>query len=166
MTVTEYLQNLVDNRTLAIIALVLAVVAGYVLRCIYEGIRDMIRTYRWEKQEAEAEMDSTRILDGLHPERLPAVDNDEYFRVTTDGKGYRLNDKWRELVEQTKPRSPEIVAEQTYSFYRQRYPEPIQAQAWPRWSIEERTVAGRHRADGSALRAVNTPTQEWKLVSV
>lgn len=163
---TDYLQSLVDDRTLAAIALGLAVLAGFFLRWVYETIRNMIRDYRYERQEAQAEMDSTRILDGLYPERVQEIDNEEYFRVTTDGKGYRLNDKWRELVEASKPRSPEIVAEQTYSFVRQRRPEPIKAQAYPQWSIEERTVAGRHRADGSALRAVNTPTQEWKLVSV
>jgi hypothetical protein len=170
---TDYLTEIMASRTLVYICWVVAFALGIITCSIGGGIRDMIRARRFERDEYEAEPDATRILNGLYPERDDTVNNEQYFQATTDGKGFRLNERWREIVNETKPRSPEYMAQERYQ--REARPQdvtriragqrPEQTARWPEWNEQERTVPGRHRQDGSALSALRMPTKEWSALS-
>jgi hypothetical protein len=178
----DYLTQIVADRTLVYVCWGIAFLLGVITCSLVGKVRDILYDRRFEREEEEAEYDSTRILAGVYPDRDDTVDNEEYFRMTTNGKGYRLNEKWRQLVTETRPRSPELMAEQTY--HREAQPQEVariltgqrpvapipavvvaQRYEWPTWDAQERTVAGRHRQDRSALDALRTPTQEWSVLN-
>jgi hypothetical protein len=168
VNVNSYLNEIMADRTLVYVCWGVAFLLGIVTCSIIGSIRDRILDRRYERREYEAAMDATRIQSGWRDDLDATVDNEAYFEATTDGKGYRLNDKWREIVNSTQPRSPEVVAARSYqsTVSRQEAVRIIKGTRpqWPTWADDERTVPGRHRKDGTALAALRTPTQEWSVV--
>lgn len=182
MNVNHYLEALQADKTLLIINLVAALLAGAVLLKVLQGLKDMWYDWRDSRAEEEAELDSTRIMAGLYPDRYEETEtNENYFQRTTDGKGFRLNDRWRELIAETRPRSPEMVAEAVYredtyqfSLPRAESNPPIDPEPWPinepytPWTEEEKQQPGRHRSteeeDTAQRRVLLTQTGSFKAL--
>lgn len=131
-----------------------------------DAAREALVNTRISRREAQAEADATRILAGLHPERYPtAISNEEYH---TGEQRRTLGERWRTLVDETRPRSPEIVAENVYRENTYAF-RPVRAEltsrSWPEWTEQERATPGRHRADPTwDLDALNTPTGSFRTV--
>jgi hypothetical protein len=173
MNVYEYLDTLIVTPKLLLATLITTFLAGMALQAMIRSIRDSIRLRRWDRQEAKDEVDATRIMAGIRPEQYQSpVDNGEYFEAVTDGKGYRLKEGWRNLVEESRPRSPEIVAEEVYRI-QVRHAIPVQLEPidttdrrwleWVQahqWTEQELQTPGRHRAreEDWKTRALNTST--------
>lgn len=163
----SYLEALQASQPLLIVNLVAAIVAGIFISEAIRSLRDMRYDRRQERLEQEAEVDSTRIMAGLYPDRYQSAEtNDEYFQRTTDGKGFRLNERWRELVNETKPRSPEMVAESVYLENTWAF-DPIRAEQsntsqetelinepYQPWTEDEKKVPGRHRSSDDEEQAL------------
>lgn len=179
MNVNSYLEALQASKPLLIVNLVFAILAGMFLAELFGYVRDVIRDRREDRMEEEAEQDSTRIMEGLYPDRYQSAEtNEAYFQRTTDGKGFRLNDKWRELVSESRPRSPEMVAEavyreDTWAFAPIRdedtaeEPSPVNDPYTP-WTEDEKLVPGRHRKtadpDDRARHVLLTETGSFKAL--
>jgi len=163
----SYLEALQASKPLLIVNLVAAIVAGIFISEAIRALRDSWYDRREERREQEADTDSTRIMAGLYPDRYEETEsNDAYFQRTTDGKGFRLNERWRELVNETKPRSPEMVAEAVYlentwafnpirdeQSNTSQETEPINEPYQP-WTEDEKKVPGRHRSTDDEERAL------------
>jgi hypothetical protein len=171
--------NVVANQTLFWVLIALVFGGGIVAAMIGGTIRDMLLDWREDREEArheeaeahlssreaKAQQDATRILEGLYPERYHSEISNEVYH--TGEQRRTLADKWRALIDETAPRSPEIVAEsvyreRTYAFA------PVRAEvarSWPQWTDQERATPGRHRAAPEwDLDALNVPTGSFAII--
>jgi hypothetical protein len=142
------LDQILASKPLAIIVGVCLLCAGWVLRMVYDLVKESILDWVDRRREPKDDQDATRILAGLHPETYDSdITNEEYFAAGS----WSLSDTWRNWVQESAPRSPEIVAEATYrdAVWTAAYP-PVRAEvnrAWPEWTEDEKLVVGRHRAE-------------------
>lgn len=178
---SQIYSSVTQSQTFFWISVGIVFVVAWILRMIYEGVADMILDARAERRQRridevngyndedpyyEEDPEVTRIMAGIRPEEYEFdLTNEAYFE-----QGQRtLSDKWRNFLDEARPRSPEIVAENvyrenTYQFAPIRA-EVTEARPWPQWTEEQKRQPGRHRAEEDwDLDALNTSTGSFPVI--